>query len=117
MSPVREYRSGRPLVFNHIPKTAGTSLWVALHDTLQPEHAVQGVDLSLYGSYDDLSALRPQARAQLVVTPEELPAEATLVGGHISPGTTMARYPDGEHLTILRAPQVRFLAPRWTTAR
>jgi hypothetical protein len=107
---VLEFRPGRPLVFNHIPKTAGTSLWVALVDALQPELAVQRVDLALYGGYDDLTALRPESRALLVVRPDELPAEATLVGGHISPGTTMARYPEGEHLTILRAPQVRLLS-------
>ncbi|HKC27870.1 MAG TPA: hypothetical protein VKB75_07640 [Jatrophihabitans sp.] len=113
---MREYEPGKPLVFSHIPKTAGTSLRMALAAALHPAVFVQGVDTSLLAGYDDLDAISPAERASLYVTPDELPADATLVAGHIGPATTMARYPDAEHVTMLRAPQVRILS-QWLHGR
>ena len=113
---MREPRPGRPLVFNHIPKTAGSSLRTALEVALRPEAVVRGWDLSLFGGYDDLDQLSPAVRGAVYERPEDLPAEATLVAGHIGPGTTMARYPDADHMTFLRAPQVRLLS-QWLHSR
>jgi hypothetical protein len=113
---MREYGPGKPLVFSHIPKTAGTSLRKALAAALHPAVFVQGVDTSLLAGYDDLDSISPAERAALYVTPDELPADATLVAGHIGPATTMARYPDADHITILRAPQVRILS-QWLHGR
>lgn len=113
---MREYGPGNPLIFSHIPKTAGTALHAALRATLRPALDVTGLDLSLFGGYDDLSSLRPSARASLYVTPADLPADATLVGGHIAPWTTMTRYPDADHITVLRVPQVRLLS-QWMHSR
>jgi hypothetical protein len=115
-NPMRTYGPGHPLVFSHIPKTAGTSLRVALEQSLQPEVFVQGVDSSLLAGYDDIDALHPAARATFFVEPDELPADATLVAGHIGPGTTMARYPGADHITVLRVPQVRVLS-QWLHGR
>jgi len=112
----REYGPGHPLVFSHIPKTAGTSLRVALERALQPEVFVQGVDTSLLAGYDDLDAISPAERAVLYLGPDELAADATLVAGHIGPATTMARYPGADHITVLRAPQVRILS-QWLHGR
>ena len=113
---MRTYGPGNPLVFSHIPKTAGTSLRVALEQALQPSVFVQGVDTALLAGYDDLDAISPAERAALYLTPDELPADATLVAGHIGPATTMARYPGADHITILRAPQVRILS-QWMHGR
>jgi hypothetical protein len=113
---MRDYGPGRPLVFSHIPKTAGTSLRAALQQALQPTVFVEGVDGCLFGGYDDIDDLSPAARATVFVSPEELPADATLVAGHIGPWTTMQRYPGADHITILRTPQVRILS-QWLHSR
>jgi hypothetical protein len=113
---MREYGPGHPLVFSHIPKTAGTSLRAALEQSLRPTVFVQGLDTSLFGGYDDIDDIRPAMRATVYRSPEELPADATLVAGHISPWTTMQRYPGADHVTILRAPQVRVLS-QWLHSR
>lgn len=112
----REYGPGNPLVFSHIPKTAGTSLRLALEQALEPQVFVQGVDTSLLAGYDDLDAISPAERAALYLGPDELAADATLVAGHIAPATTMARYPGADHITVLRAPHVRSLS-QWVHGR
>jgi hypothetical protein len=113
---MREYGPGNPLVFSHVPKTAGTSLRLALEQSLQPAVFVQGVDCSLLAGYDNLDAISPAARATFFVSPDELPADATLVAGHIGPATTMARYPGADHITFLRVPQVRIIS-QWLHGR
>src|SRR3954453_12018047 len=102
---MRHYGPGHPLVFGHIPKTAGTSLTAALQRALMPEAFVRSVDFALIGGDDDVSTVSPAVRATLVLSPQELPTNVTLVAGHLSPATTMARYPHADHITILRAPQ------------
>ena len=113
---MREYGPGHPLVFNHVPKTAGNSLRVALIEAIRPEVWVGGVDFSLRSGYGEVADLRPEAAQLVHDSPESLAADATLVAGHISPGTTMARYPGADHITILRAPQVRVLS-QWLHSR
>ncbi|HEY4376962.1 MAG TPA: hypothetical protein VGM93_07375 [Acidimicrobiales bacterium] len=107
---MRNYGPGRPLVFSHIPKTAGTSLRAALREILEPTVYVDGLDSSLFGGYDDYDDIRPADRSNIYLSPDEMPADATLVAGHISPGTTMAAYPGAAHITILRNPEVRLVS-------
>jgi hypothetical protein len=116
LTPAHDYGPGRPLVFSHIPKTAGTSLSMALQQSLQPSVYVFGLDTSLFGGYDDIDAVRPAMRALIFRDPGELPADATLVVGHISPATTSARYPDADHVTVLRVPQLRHIS-QWLHGR
>jgi hypothetical protein len=113
---VREYGPGRPLVFNHIPKCAGTSLRTALIDALRPDDAVYRFDLSLVGGYRDFGTLDDATRATFVLSPEELPADADFVTGHISPGTTRARYAGADHITTLRHPGLRLIS-QWVHSR
>jgi hypothetical protein len=114
---VRSYTPGNPLVFSHIPKSAGTSLGAALDQVLQPKVAVHGgIDTALFGGYDDIEGISPIFRAGIYLTPEDLPADAELVTAHVAPGTTTARYPDADHLSVLRVPQVRFLS-QWLHSR
>ena len=112
---MREYSPGHPLVFCHIPKSAGTSLTAALIASLQPERPVVGVDLTLLGGYE-LEGLSAVVQAGIIGSPEDLPADASLVAGHISPGTTMARFPDADHITTLRNPRNR-VASQWIHSR
>ncbi len=113
---MRDFGPGHPLVFSHIPKTGGTSLKTAIRRSLQPEVFVRGLDRSLFGGYDDVDTMRPKARATIYLAPDQLPADATLVAGHISPTTTMARYPGADHITFLRTPQVRVIS-QWLHSR
>jgi hypothetical protein len=114
---LRSYGPGNPLVFSHIPKTAGTSLGAALDQALKPKMAVHGgIDTALFGGYDDLEGISPIFRAGIYLAPEDLPADADLVTAHVSPGTTTARYPGADHITVLRTPQVRFLS-QWLHSR
>jgi hypothetical protein len=113
---MREYGPGRPLVFNHIPKSGGTSLSATLCDALGVAVPTYGVDLALVGGYDDIDALDETIRSTFVFEPEQLPADATFVTGHISPATTLARYPDADHLTTLRNPRLRLLS-QWLHSR
>src|SRR5690349_21530058 len=113
---MRPYAPGRPLVFSHIPKTAGTSLTAALYRALEPEVFVQGMDTSLAGTFDDFDELGEPARKLLYLSPDELPEDATLVAGHIGPYTTMNRYPGADHITFLRNPRSRLLS-QWMHLR
>ena len=113
---MRQFSPGHPLVFNHIPKAAGTSLRTALQQALQPTVMIRGNDCSLIGGYDEIEAVRPSAGIPIITAPEQLDAEATFVTGHIGPGTTMARYPEGEHITLLRTSQLRVLS-QWLHSR
>jgi hypothetical protein len=113
---MRSYGPGRPLVFSHIPKTAGTSLGAALEQVLHPSLVVRGIDTSLFGGYDDLEGISPLFRAAIYLTPDDLPEAADLVAGHIAPGTTSARYPGADHVTVLRTPQIRLLS-QWLHSR
>jgi hypothetical protein len=112
----RQYGPGHPLVFSHIPKTAGTALALALQHALRPAVFVHGSDLVLLAGYDDLKSISPAERSRLFLSPQELAADATLVAGHIGPATTMARYPGADHITVLRAPHVRILS-QWLHGR
>ena len=114
---MRTYGPGNPLVFSHIPKTAGTSLSAALDQVLKPAVAVHGgIDTALFGGYDDIDGISPALRAGIYFSPDELPADATLVTAHIAPATTTARYPGADHITVLRTPQVRLLS-QWLHSR
>ena len=114
---MRTYGPGNPLVFSHIPKTAGTSLGAALDQVLKPKVAVHGgIDTALFGGYDDLEGISPIFRAGIYLSPEDLPADAELVTAHVAPGTTTVRYPGADHISVLRVPQVRFLS-QWLHSR
>ena len=112
---MRIYSSGHPLVFCHIPKSAGTSLSGALVQVLRPERLVVGADLSLVGGYqlDDLGAT---IGSGVIAAPQDLPADASLVAGHFSPGSTMQRFPDADHITTLRNPRSRVVS-QWFHSR
>jgi hypothetical protein len=96
-------------VFNHIPKTAGVAITVALEEAVEPKHPFIGIDRFILGS-NSVQALSAVARRGLLTAPEEIPADTDLVYGHISPATTRARFPQATEMTILREPRARLLS-------
>lgn len=98
------------LFFNHIPKSAGTSLRIALARSLGVSQAVDGFDRLLFGGFDDFASLSPQARATVAMVPEDLPEAPQLVVGHYALSTTKARYPFARHMTVLREARSRLLS-------
>lgn len=113
---MREYGPGHPLVFNHIPKCAGTALRTALIDSLQPSVIAGGIDFSLVGGHGDIRALSSAMRSGFVFSPDDLAADASFVAGHLSPGTTMPRYAGADHITTLRDPRLRVIS-QWIHGR
>jgi hypothetical protein len=105
-----------PLVFTHIPKTAGTSLREAVVASLEPEVVFNGFGRVMLGSFSDVDSLHPSVRRQIALEPDELPADAQFVSGHIAPSATRARYPEADHFTVLREPRVRLIST-WLFAR
>lgn len=102
----------RPLVYNHIPKTAGTALREAISSGLRDAQVVHVLDHVMFGDFTDFRSIAPAMRSQIVATPSELPEFADFVTGHISPWTTRRRYPRARHLTALREPRSR-LVSQW----
>jgi hypothetical protein len=113
---VRELRPQSPLVFTHIPKTAGTSLREAVVASLKPEVVFNGFGRAALGSFSDVDSLHPSIRRQIALDPTELPADAQFISGHIAPSETRARFPEADHFTVLREPRVR-LVSNWLFAR
>lgn len=106
----------RPVVFNHIPKTAGTALTNALVAALDAVRIRTGMDPYVLGPFVDLDVLGAAARRLVAAGPEELPEQVDLVAGHFTPTTTRARYPGARDLTVLREPRTRLLS-QWLFTR
>jgi hypothetical protein len=111
-----EIEPGRPLVFNHVPKTAGTSLSIALLDALTPKFPFNAIGAAALGTFTDVDQLSPQTRAMLVMSPSDIPAQADAVFGHVAPSVTRQRFPELFQLTILREPRSR-LVSHWLYSR
>lgn len=105
-----------PVVFNHIPKTAGTSLTNALMDALGTKRVRIAVDSFSLGSSDALASLDRSARRLIITRPDQLPDDVDLVAGHLTPSTTRERYPGARDLTVLREARCRLLSS-WLFSR
>lgn len=107
---------GTPLVFIHIPKTAGTALRVALEEAIGAERPHNCFDPTHLGGFDPSIITYPQMRSRIKTRPEDYPADADLVVGHVSPSMTRTRYPDAPHLTVLREARSRIVS-MWLYSR
>jgi hypothetical protein len=107
---------GRPLILNHIPKTAGTSLTEGLVNAVQPTAPFHGIDRSALGPFEDVDKLSRWVRKRIIMTPEDIPADADAVFGHIGPATTTARFAVANRITVLREPRSR-LVSHWLFSR
>jgi hypothetical protein len=105
-----KYDSTRTLALMHVPKTAGTSLTFGLHQVLQPKIASHGLGRHIFGPFNRFDTIPEKQRIGIHLTPESLPANADLVGGHITLSTLRARYPNGQLITVLREPISRLIS-------
>ena len=102
--------AGHPAVaFMHIPKTAGTSLVLALYRALAPTAAVTGFDRLLFGDYTEFETFDAPTRAAIHLGPRSLPG-ADFVAGHFALSTLMGRYPAARIMSVLREPRSRLLS-------
>lgn len=108
--------SSSPLVFIHVPKAAGSALRLALVDALGAQHAHSCFDGTHLGGFDPSEIRYPPMRGHLKTGPEDYPAEADFVAGHVSPAFTRERYPDAPHMTVLRESRSRILS-MWLYSR
>jgi hypothetical protein len=99
-----------PVVFNHIPKTAGTSLTNALTEALGAKRVRIAVDGFSLGASDALDSFDRGARRLIITRPDQLPDDVDLVAGHLTPSTTRERYPGARDLTVLREARCRLLS-------
>lgn len=99
-----------PLGFVHIPKAAGTALIDRLDANLRPRKYVYGLDRSQFGSFSAFHTMAPSARASIFLNSSDIPDNADIIAGHLSPKSIRDRYPDAHLLTVLRAPAPRLLS-------
>ena len=99
-----------PLVFMHVPKTAGTAVTRALCTSLSPRHFVSGFDRVFFGDFSDFDTIDPELRRSIYLEPADLPANGDLISGHISFSTLRQVYPGAQFLTVLREPVSRLLS-------
>lgn len=111
-----EPASSSPLVFIHVPKAAGSALRLALVDALGARHPHSCFDGTHLGSFDPGEVTYPPMRAHLMTGPEDYPADADFVAGHVSPAFTRVRYPDAPHMTVLREGRSRIVS-MWLYSR
>jgi hypothetical protein len=113
---MREYPPGSPLVFTHVPKTAGTSLREAVIASLEPEVVFNGFGRATLGPFSDVDSIHPSIRRAIALDPADFPAEVQFISGHIAPSETRARFPEADHFTVLREARVRLISA-WLFAR
>jgi hypothetical protein len=107
---------GQPIVFTHIPRSAGTSFTAALTAAVQPQAPFPGYDQWALGPFQHYEQLAPDIRRRLVLEPDDIPAQADAVMGLITPSTTRARFSESTQLTVLREPRTRIVS-HWLTYR
>jgi hypothetical protein len=62
----RPYDSGRPLVFMHIPKSAGTSLSDALRTAVDPPAFFSALDRCNFGSFSGFESIGEDIRKRIL---------------------------------------------------
>lgn len=104
------YDERLPLVFNHIPKTAGTAFTASLSKAIADDKVVVGIDRCLFGNFTDFDSIPAPMRQMVFLSSDEIPRDMKLVTGHLAVSTTDAAYPTAQRLTLLREPRVRVLS-------
>ena len=100
-----------PLLFLHIPKSAGTSLATGIQNAIHPNSSIiGGLDGILFGHFTAFSEFSSIEASRVYVGQNHLPAQADLVTGHFSYSHLTKVYPRGQVITILREPTSRLLS-------
>ncbi len=104
------YDPSRPLVFMHIPKTAGIAVADALVQAADPPRCLFGFDLAFFGSFTDFDTVGSENRGFIHFGPATIPLGERLVRAHMSASTLRAAYGGGQFVTVLREPVCRLLS-------
>jgi hypothetical protein len=99
-----------PLVFLHIPKTAGIAVSSALLTAERPSRVFFGFDRAFFGGFSDFASVPAENRAYIHLTPESIPRNETFVRAHMALSTLRAAYPGGRFMVVLREPVCRVLS-------
>lgn len=98
-----------PLLFLHLPKAAGTSIFTLLQDVLRPRDVAYYFDRTQFGDFDDFDSLSQDMRAGLLLAPREI--ELDLAAGHVSRTTLLSLAGGrGRLMTVVREPMSRLLS-------
>jgi hypothetical protein len=99
-----------PLVFMHIPKTAGTALVHALRAAVRPQREINGSDTCLSGTFTAFETMDERESARTYRTIADVPTDADMVSGHMAFSTLRQVYPQARMMTVLRDPLSRLLS-------
>jgi hypothetical protein len=100
----------KPLLFMHVPKSAGSSFVRALLTAEQAQSAVSGFDRTLFGNFSAFDSFSEQVRHSVYLETDEFPKSVDFVGAHMSFSTLTHHFPEGQLVTILREPISRLLS-------
>lgn len=111
MLETKPHVAGNPIVFTHIPKTAGTSLVAALVASLDA-HPTHVYDRSPFGTFADWASVDISRRSMVVGLEGRVPPQppGTLVNSHAAFSTTRSAYPGAEHIIVFREGRSRLLS-------
>lgn len=104
------YAINVPLVFMHVPKTAGTALTAALSASLSPHRFVSGFDRVFFGDFNRFDTIDPELRRSIYRESGSLPTNGDFVSGHLSLSTLQQAYPLAQYVTVFREPVSRILS-------
>lgn len=102
--------SKRPLVFLHIPKTAGIAISYALMVAENPPRVLFGFDRAFFGPFSDFESVPAENRAFIHLSPDTIPRDEKLVRAHMALSTLRAAYQGARFMTVLREPICRLLS-------
>lgn len=99
-----------PVVFLHIPKTAGSSIRHAVQAATGAATAVEGFDLSGFGDAFAGHVGEMPYRSSFYLSPDEFPQHLPFFSGHVALSSLTAAYPHAKLFTVLREPRARILS-------
>ncbi|MBB6309034.1 hypothetical protein [Xanthobacter tagetidis] len=99
-----------PMVYLHIPKSAGVSFNNSLSEALGSAAVIAGFDHSLFGAFDAFDTLGPEVSATVYGPDVPLPAGADFIGGHFALSTLRRNYPVGNYCSVVREPVCRLIS-------
>jgi hypothetical protein len=99
-----------PVVFLHIPKSAGSAVGASLREALQAKVGFCALDHALFGPFNEFDTLSDELRATVYGPGDMLPDLPDLVWGHFAVSTPKRSYPQANWFTVLREPIARQLS-------
>ena len=111
-----EFSAGKPLVFLHMPRCAGTAFCRGIVQALKPQKYYYGIDWHEICDRKTYNLFSDDIKRTVFIDCEDMPLDADLVAGHISYNFLRQRYPLGTFITFLREPITRVIS-HWLQIR